>query len=126
MLGWNRWDLEIKSDKVEQVKTSIKEEKKVISKQKAKEKQEEKKKIELQEKKEEGENKQKEEKKEGKQVTCLVCKNPIVEGKKYCTVHEKKEQRIDGKKTQCKGTRTNGKRCGMQTSNKSGYCYYHD
>ena len=55
-----------------------------------------------------------------------MCKLPIVKGKKYCTVHEKKDQRKDGKKVQCRKRKKDGKRCGMQTSNKSGYCYYHD
>ena len=45
---------------------------------------------------------QKEEKQEGKQVTCLVCKLPVKEGKKYCTIHEKAPQRRDGKKIQCR------------------------
>ena len=47
-------------------------------------------------------------------------------GKKFCTIHEKVEQRKDGAKSQCKAIKSNGKRCKMQTSSKSGYCYYHD
>ena len=43
-----------------------------------------------------------------------------------CTIHEKVEQRVDGKKTQCKKIKNDGKRCKMQTSSKSGLCYYHD
>ena len=43
-----------------------------------------------------------------------------------CTIHQKVEQRTDGKKVQCKKIKSDKKRCGMQTSNKSGYCYYHD
>ena len=35
-------------------------------------------------------------------------------------------QSVSGKKVQCNGKRTNGERCGMMTSSKSGYCYYHD
>ena len=74
--------------------------------------------------------KQKKEKEEGKQVTCIVCKLPIVEGKKYCTVHEKVKQRESGKETICtfmkQVSKKRKKRCGMQTSNKSGLCYYHD
>ena len=129
--GWSQWNLGIgDSDKMIEVKETIKEKKKVISKEKTRVKREEKKKIELQEKKEEGEKKQEQEKKEGKQVTCLVCKLPITEGKKYCTIHEKVEQNETGKKVQCKFmkqvTKKKKTRCGMQTSNKSGYCYYHD
>ena len=59
-------------------------------------------------------------------MTCLVCKLPVEKGKKYCTIHEKAEQRKDGKKRQCRKRKANGKRCGMQTASKSGYCYYHD
>ena len=54
------------------------------------------------------------------------CKNTVVGGKLLCTIHEKVDQRKDGKKIQCKKMKNDGKRCGMQTSNKSGYCYYHD
>ena len=126
-MGYNRWDLGMdKPEAVVKVKEEIKEEKKIISKEKAKVKKEEKKKIEQQEKIEEGEKKQEQEKKEGKQVTCLVCKLPIAKGKKYCTIHEKKEQNETGKKTQCKKIKKDGKKCKMKTSNKSGYCYYHD
>ena len=124
--GWSRWDVGVENEEIEEIKKEIKEQKTYERKQKQKIKRYEKKKIELQEKTQEGKKKQEKEKEEGKQVTCLVCKLPVVEGKKYCTIHEKKEQRVGGEKTQCKGMRTNGKRCGMETSNKSGYCYYHD
>ena len=70
--------------------------------------------------------KEKKEKQEGKQVTCLVCKLPVKEGKKYCTIHEKAPQRKDGKKTQCRRIKSNGKRCNMQTASRNGFCYYHD
>ena len=122
-MGYNRWDLGMdKPEAVVEAKKVVKEKKKVI----AKEKREEKKKIELKEKEKEGEEKQEQQKKEGKQVTCLVCKLPIAEGKKYCTIHEKKEQNETGKKAQCKKVKTDGSQCKMQTSNKSGLCYYHD
>ena len=111
---------------MKEVKAVVKEKKKIESKKKSKIKREEKKKVDLKEKETKGIEKQKQEKKDGKQVTCLVCKLPIEKGKKYCTVHEKKEQREGGKKVQCRKYKENGKRCGMQTSNKSGYCYYHD
>ena len=51
-------------------------------------------------------------------------KKAVNEG--FCTVHEKTKQRKDGKLIQCKKIKSDGKRCGMQTSNQSGYCYYHD
>ena len=50
-----------------------------------------------------------------------------VDGKgNYCTIHQKVDQRADGKKVQCKQVKSNGDRCKMKTSSKSGLCYYHD
>ena len=49
-----------------------------------------------------------------------------VGGGRYCTIHQKVEKRTDGKKVQCKKIKGDGKRCKMQTNNKSGLCYYHD
>jgi hypothetical protein len=125
-LGWSQYNLDLENKKMEGIKEDIKVKSKIESKKKAKIKREEKKKADLKEKEAEGIEKQKKEKKEGKQVTCLVCKIPVVKGKKYCTIHEKAEQRKDGKKRQCRKRKKDGKRCGMQTSSKSGYCYYHD
>ena len=53
------------------------------------------------------------------------CKNDAISGG-YCTIHEKKEQRTDGTKVQCSQIKSDGNRCKMKTSNKSGKCYYHD
>ena len=50
----------------------------------------------------------------------------VVKGDTRCTVHQEVEQRKDGKQTQCKKIKKNKKRCGVITSNKSGFCYYHD
>ena len=125
-LGWSQYNLDLENKKMEGIKEDIKVKSKIESKKKAKIKREEKKKTDLKEKEAEGIEKQKKEKKEGKQVTCLVCKIPVVKGKKYCTIHEKAEQRSDGKKRQCRKRKKDGKRCNMQTSSKSGYCYYHD
>ena len=44
----------------------------------------------------------------------------------YCTIHQKVDQRADGRETQCTHIKANKKRCGMKTTNKSGKCYYHD
>ena len=125
-LGWSQYNLDLENKKMEGIKEDIKVKSKIESKKKAKIKREEKKKTDLKEKEAEGIEKQKKEKKEGKQVTCLVCKLPVQKGKKYCTIHEKAEQRTDGKKRQCRKRKKDGKRCNMQTSSKSGYCYYHD
>ena len=139
MLGWNRWDLNVKSDKIELVKTIVKEEKK----QKAKEKRDEKKREEEALKQLEIDNtikeeikEEKEAKEQGKEQKEYTCANVNSKGKRCsivvpkagmrCTIHEKVEQRTDGKKSQCEKIKNDGKRCKMQTSNKSGYCYYHD
>ena len=138
MLGWNRWDLDVKSEKVEQVKTIVKEKKKKISKEKAKVKAEENKKIKQAEEQEKinkqiEEEKKQEEEGKLKDPKCSHvgtkgerCKISVSNAGDKCTVHETVEQNKTGEKTQCKGKRTNGKRCGMMTSSKSGYCYYHD
>ena len=44
----------------------------------------------------------------------------------YCTIHEGAVQRTDGEKKQCSHVKASGKRCKMQTPNKSGLCVYHD
>ena len=58
------------------------------------------------------------------------CKTVIEKGSVYCTIHAKVEQNKSGKKTQCKKMKQISKKkteqCGMMTSSKSGYCYYHD
>ena len=125
-MGWAPWNFNIKNQQIEEIKKEIKEQKTYERKKKAKIKREEKKKEEEIQKIEEGKKKQEQEKKEKKQVTCLVCKLPIVKGKKYCTIHEKKEQNETGEKVQCKKIKKGGKKCKMKTSNKSGLCYYHD
>ena len=123
LLGWNTWDLGIRDPDLEGVKLEVKEQKKQEkklekeAKEKEKEKEEEKK-VEENKKKDDGRcaafNKKGER-----------CKSKAVSGG-FCTVHEKKEQRQDGSKVQCSQIKTDGKRCKMQTSNKSGKCYYHD
>jgi len=121
-LGWSQYNLNVENKKMDDIKEKVKTKKKEASKVKREKAKQDK----LKEKEAKGIEKQKQEKKEGKKVTCLVCKLPVQKGKKYCTIHEKKEQRKDGKKIQCRKYKKNGKRCNVQTSNKSGYCYYHD
>ena len=121
--GYTTWSLNLgDTQKMKDIKEKVKTKKKEASKVKREKAKQDK----LKEKEAEGIEKQKQEKKEGKKVTCLVCKLPVQKGKKYCTIHEKKQQRKDGKKIQCRKYKKNGKRCNVQTSNKSGYCYYHD
>ena len=137
LLGWNTWDLGIKDKDIQEVKETIKEEKKVETKKKQIIKKEEKK-VEKEKKEKEvvesNIEKQKKEKKEGKKdIKCAAvnksgkrCGTTIEPGQSYCTIHEKAEQNESGKKSQCKKVKKDKKRCKMQTNSKSGYCYYHD
>jgi len=118
VLGWQPWDVGI-----EQTSRKVQREEK---ERKREEKKEQKKLEKQKQKEEEGKKKQEQEKKEGKKITCIKCKNPVIPGSKYCTVHEPKKERADGKEVQCKKIKKDGKRCGMKTKNKSGLCYYHD
>ena len=141
MLGWNKWDLGVKSDKVEQAKTNVKikkKEAKKIKDQKKKEERKEKEKIKneaIQNEIDEVVEEEKVQQKKGelKDPKCsnvnskgVRCKNSVAKAGDKCTIHEDVEQRVDGKKTQCTKIKSGGKRCKMQTSNKSGLCYYHD
>ena len=128
--GYSRWSLGMdRPDKVEKIKEEIKEEKKTAREEKRKiEKALKKKEIEEENQKKIEEN-QKKSKEDG---LCSAiskngnrCRSKAVRGG-FCTVHEKVEQNIMGGKSQCKKVKSNGKRCKMQTSAKSGYCYYHD
>ena len=122
-MGVNKWSMGVEDEKFEAEKSVLK------------------KRVKKENKKEDNapqinanKKKQVQEKKEGKKdIKCAAvsksgdrCKTTIEPGGSFCTVHAEVKQREDGKKVQCKGRRTNKKRCGMQTSNKSGYCYYHD
>ena len=142
MLGWNRWDLDIKSDKVELVKTIVKKEKKVAAKIRAKAKADEAKKIKQEEEQakinaqiEKEKALQKEDKLKDPKCSHVSskgsrCKISVANAGDKCTVHETVPQRVGGEKTQCtfmkQVSKKRKKRCGMQTSNKSGLCYYHD
>ena len=129
IMGWNTWDLGIKDPDIEGLRGEIRERKKIEKK--------ETKRIEKETKDKEIEDKfQKEQDEERKQnkkdIKCSAvvngkrCRNKVVGNGTKCTIHEKVEQRSDGKKTQCKKIKSDGDRCKMKTTNKSGYCYYHD
>ena len=127
LMGWNAWDLDIET-KAKKVNIQVKEQKK-----KEKKAFDFKKRFDYNKKEEEKNiEKQKEEKKQGKKVTCSYntskgrCGLEVVKGSTRCTIHQKVEQRKDGKKIQCKKIKKDKRQCGVMTSNKSGYCYYHD
>ena len=134
MLGYNKWSLGLKDKEIEEIKKEIKAIKTFERKKKAQEKKQ-KEQAEAQGKV----NKQIEKEKELQEKGVLVdpkcrhvsskgerCNISVAKAGDLCTVHEEKPQRADGKKVQCKKVKKGGKRCKMQTSNKSGYCYYHD
>ena len=127
LLGQNTWDLGIKDPDIEAIKVEVRAEKREASKEKARIKKEEKKR----EKEEENQAIIEENKKKNDGRCAAIskggkrCKKKAVNGG-FCTVHEEKEQMEGGKTVQCKKIKSDGDRCKMQTSNKSGYCYYHD
>jgi hypothetical protein len=130
MMGYSRWDMGMdKPEKVEVIKEEIKQEKKVIAKEKAVIKREENKKKKEKENEAVIEENKKKSKKDG--ICSAIskggqrCKSKAVGGG-MCTVHEKAEQNVMGVKSRCKKIKDGGKQCGMQTSSKSGFCYYHD
>jgi hypothetical protein len=127
VLGWNTWDLGIKDPDIEAVKTEIKEERKQESKKQAVQKAEEKKKEK--EIKEEAIIKENKKKKDGRCAAVSSsgkrCKNEAVKNG-LCTIHEETKKLKGGRKVQCRKRKADGKRCKMQTSNKSQFCYYHD
>ena len=121
ILGWSSWDIGMEpvSRKIQQ---EAKEERKKLMD-----------KLKLMEKEKENLEKQKELDKRGEEGFCAGakadgkdCGLPVVEGTSFCTVHQKVEQRKDGKKVQCTEIKSNKKQCGVMTANKSGLCYYHD
>ena len=126
--GYTTWSLNLgDTQKMKDIKETVKEKKKVESKEKAKIKRQEKK------KQKEKENKSLiEENKKKKDGGCAHvnasgnrCKNKAIKDG-FCTIHEKTDKRNDGKMVQCRKRKSDGTRCKMQTSNKSNYCYYHD
>lgn len=127
--GWDKWSLGIeRPEEIEEARQEVKEEKREQKKQERKEKEAE---IKKEKEKKYLEDQQKE-KEEDKKPRCAAatrsgsrCKGTPVDGT-YCTIHTKVEKRSDGKESQCSHIKSDGKRCKMQTSNKSGLCYYHD
>jgi hypothetical protein len=131
LLGWDKWGLGVdRPEEIEQAKEIVKEEKKEQKKQERKIKEAE---IREEKEKEYLKDQQKEKEEGKKKIRCAAatrgggrCKNEALPGQKYCTIHAKVEKRSDGKEVQCKKIKSDGKRCKMKTSSKSGLCYYHD
>jgi hypothetical protein len=128
--GWSKWNLGIgDSEKIKEVKETVKKKKKEESKIKSKKKREEKKKVQVEENKKVIEENKKKTKKDG--ICAAVstsgkrCKNKAIKDG-FCSIHEKVEKRKDGKKLRCKKRKSDNTRCKMMTTNKNQYCYYHD
>ena len=136
-LGWSSWSLGIQNQSLTDAKGEVRD-----LRDAATEKRREERKVEREREREEEDQKvedenleiQEEERAQGEEnILCAAvnragkrCGTKVVEGKNFCTIHEEAEQRTDGVKTQCSHIKSDGKRCKMQTSNKSGLCYYHD
>ena len=110
-LGWSKWDVGI-DDKIDKKKY---------------------KKLENKSQEEEHKKLQEKEREDGKKVLCAAvsrkgtrCKNEVLSGGSYCTIHVEVEKNKTGEKRQCKKIKSNRERCKMQTDSKSGYCFYHD
>jgi len=133
-LGWSQYNLDLKNQKMEDIKADVKVKAKVKSKEKADFKKEEKKQAKekvivdqvKKEKQQQKEGKLKDPKCSGVKSDGSRCGISVSKAGDKCTIHETVEQNKTGKKSQCKKIKKGGKRCGMQTSNKSGFCYYHD
>ena len=152
-LGWSAWDLGVGTEVVKNegkkneyvVTLDTKrmkqyEVEKKIEERKAEERKEEAKKNKLKKKEEEDKKNEQEvkaniekQKEEGDDATCAAisskgnrCKRKVVDGKSFCTVHEKVEKSESGEMKQCKKIKSDGNRCGVKTNSKSGMCYYHD
>ena len=136
-LGWSKWNFGIKNQDVVAAKGEVKEIKAV----EAEERREMKKRAKDAERQAEEEAviesnllEQDEERADGKEdIKCAAvsrsgsrCGNKVKGGGNFCTIHEGAPQRADGEKKQCSHVKSNGDRCKMQTTNKSGKCYYHD
>jgi len=127
--GWDKWGLGIdRPEEIEEARQEVKQESRDQKKKERKAREAEVK----QEQEEKYLEDQKNEKEEDKKPRCAAatksgsrCKGTPVDGT-YCTIHTKVEKRSDGKEVQCKKVKSDGKRCKMQTSSKSGLCYYHD
>jgi hypothetical protein len=133
-LGWNPWDIGIESTArivQKEVKKEKDAEKKIIKKQEQEVKDEDQTNILIKQEKQQDKFRT-DKQKSDKTYTCpninngVRCGNIVDKAGQRCTVHQKVEQRIDGKEVKCKGVRTNGQPCNMMTTAKSGYCVYHD
>ncbi len=139
LLGWNKWDVGVKDGDVEAAKEVVKEKKEIVAEEKREQKKIEKE-AERQAENEavieghvEEQEQQREDGVDEKEIKCAAvkrngerCGKTVLSGQTYCTVHEEVDQRADGEKKQCSHVKANGDKCKMQTSNKSGKCYYHD
>jgi hypothetical protein len=139
LMGWSKWSFGIKNQDVMTAKGEVKEIKKEEKEVKAEEKKVQKE-IERQAENEaviQGHiDEQKQQREEGvseDEISCAAvkrngerCGKTVLSGQTYCTIHEEVDQRADGEKKQCSHVKANGDRCKMQTTNKSGKCYYHD
>ena len=135
-LGWNRWDIGVKDEELEEAKGKAKEKIKARKKIESDKKKEEKKKL-----KEEEEKKEEEKRKEEGYKT-VQCSGRNSKGKRCGLSTETKKKKwkcfhhmkfTDGmdrdgdgiKEYRCKANTKSGKRCKNKTENKNKKCYAH-
>ena len=128
--GYTTWSLGLDdTKKMQEIKKNVKLKKQKEAEERAKIKREESKRKKEKEQEAQVKENIKKSKKDGRCAAINSsgerCSNEAVAGG-FCTIHEKKEQRTDGKQVQCSAKKSDGTRCKMQTTNKSGKCYYHD
>ena len=134
--GWNKWDIGIKDEEVEEAKEEVKVEKEEKKKEEKKQKKIEKEKIKEEEKKKE------EKRKKDEGIKTLRCSGIRSNGqrcnmrgetkkKKFLCVYHKEfkegsDTDGDGKKEyRCTATKANGQRCKNRTENENKKCYAH-
>ena len=138
--GWNRWDIGVEDEELEEAKQTVKDRKK----EEKKKEREEKKKIEKEKKKIEKQKAEEEEKerKEKEGIKTVQCSGTNSSGKRCgmttetnkkswkCYYHAEFKDGMDRdgdglKEYQCTGTTSSGKRCKNKTENKNKKCYAH-
>ena len=139
LMGWSKWSFGIKNQDVMTAKQEVKEIK-AEEKEERKEQKKQEKEAERQAANEaviqghiDEQQQQRDDGVSEDEITCAAvkrngerCGKTVLSGQTYCTIHEEVDQRTDGEKKQCSHVKANGDKCKMQTSNKSGKCYYHD
>jgi hypothetical protein len=137
ILGWSKWDVGVEDTELQEAREEVRGEREAASEDRRREREEERRRErerENEEQIEENERDLERQRNEGVPEEELKCahvkyngercgKTPL-EGKSFCTIHERVPQGNEEK--QCSHIKADGKRCKVKTKNESGLCYYHD